>query len=122
VTIPKLSRATTIARRPADRPAPIAARQVDLVRRTIAAIDAQEVRAVMLEEYRHREQRQLERALQRGRPRPVQCFSCRRCWKARPSSICTRCGDDPVTRTAHMDATPSDRMRFDENYYGERVL
>lgn len=119
--IPELPRATTIARTPADRPRPIDARQVELVRRTIAAIDGGQVREVMVEEYKRREDRRLARRLQRGRPRPVQCFSCKR-FKPRPSSVCGQCGDDPVTRTTHMDPTPADRQRFDESYYGERVL
>lgn len=118
--IPELSRATTIARTPAGRPRPIDVRQVELVRRTIAAIDGNAVRDVMVEEYKRREARALERELRRGRPRPVQCFSCKR-FKPRPSSICGQCGDDPVGRTTHMDPTPFDRQRFDESYYGERV-
>lgn len=120
--IPELAGAPTIVLTPAAQPPSIDARSVARTRRMIAAVDELEVREIMVDEYRRREQRRHDREEQRGRPRPVQCFSCKRCWKSRPSSPCTRCGDDPVTRTAHMDPTREDRLRFDDSYYGERVL
>lgn len=65
-------------------------------------------------DYMERRDRREERERRRGRPRSVNCFVCG-CFKSRPSSICTICGDEPGTHNG-------DPMQFDEAYYGERVL
>jgi hypothetical protein len=91
-------------------------------RALLAAVSDDQVREVMVDEYRDRAERTLERELRRGRPRPVQCFSCKR-WKPRPSSVCGQCGDDPVGNVSGaLGPTSADRLTFDESYYGERIL
>ena len=86
---------------------------MERVRDLLRSIDGDQVREVMVAEYKVREGRRFERELRRGRARPVNCFVCGR-FKPRPSSVCDFCGDDPVTHHG-------DRQAFDEAHYGERV-
>jgi hypothetical protein len=72
--------------------------------------------------YLERQDRREERERRRGRPRPVNCRSCGG-FKSRPSSVCSRCGHDPVGNVSgELGATTIDRLVFDEAVYGERVL
>lgn len=92
----------------------ISAERVRSARLAIRAIDAAAVEDVIYLEHERREARRLEAELRRGRPRAVNCFSCG-CWKARPSSVCGQCGDDPVTHNGSA-------QDFDTAYYGEVVV